>query len=84
VRNRTSGEDLVVLERRELSYHTLCATAAMVRYAQFYVLCRQVHAENWVQLQAQAYECVGFFEVRLGGGAGERKSRGDKERGWCA
>ena len=36
MRNRTSGEDLVVLERRELSYHTLCATAAMVRYAQFF------------------------------------------------
>ena len=29
------------------------------------VLCRQVHAENWVQLEAQVYECVGFFEVRL-------------------
>jgi hypothetical protein len=41
MRSRTSGEDLVVLERRELSYRTLCATAAMVRYAQliFFLMC---------------------------------------------
>ena len=34
-RKRTNGEDLVVLLRRELSYRILCATAAIVRYAQF-------------------------------------------------
>ena len=41
MRNRTSGEDLVVLERRELSYRILCAIAAMVRYAQliFFLMC---------------------------------------------
>jgi len=41
MRNRTSGEDLVVLERRELSYRILCATAAMVRYVQliFFLMC---------------------------------------------
>ena len=41
MRNRTSGKDLVVLERRELSYRILCATAAMVRYAQliFFLMC---------------------------------------------
>jgi len=39
--NRTSGEDLVVLERMELSYRILSATAAMVRYAQliFFLMC---------------------------------------------
>ena len=33
-RNRTRGEDLVVLERKELSYRMLRATAAIVRYDQ--------------------------------------------------
>ena len=48
------------------------------------VLCRRVHAENWVKFEAQVYECVGFFEVRQGGGAGQRESPGDKELGWYA
>jgi len=41
MRNRTSGEDPVVLERRELSYCILCTTAAIVRYAQliFFLMC---------------------------------------------
>ena len=41
MRNSTGGEDLVVLERRELSYRILCATAARVRYAQliFFLMC---------------------------------------------
>ena len=41
MRNRTSGEDLVVLERRELSYCILSATAVMVRYTQliFFLMC---------------------------------------------
>ena len=48
------------------------------------VLCHLVHAENWVKFETQVYECVGLFEVRLSGGAGERKSQGDKELGWYA
>jgi len=39
MRNRTSGEDLVVLERREVSYRILYATAVMVRYTQLIFSC---------------------------------------------
>jgi len=56
-----------------------------VRPVDFFLnVLRWVHAKNWVKFEAQVYECVGFFEVRLGGGAGERESRGDKELGWYA
>jgi len=40
-RNRTSGEDLVFLERREMSYRMLYANAAIVRYDLliFFLMC---------------------------------------------
>jgi len=90
MRNRTSGETWWFKSRAEravISYTVrYCYDGEVCPVSYFFldVLCRRVHAENWVQLEAQVYECAGFFEVRLGGGVGEQESRGDKERGWCA
>jgi len=87
MRNRTSGEDSGSrAERVVVSFTVPYCCDGEVCPVDFFldVLCCLVHAENWIQLEVQVYECVRFFEVCLGDGSGELESRGDKERGWCA